>query len=326
MKLIIRICLGLCWLLAGCTGKPSASIDATPTNAPIPLAGGGKSILVPPTLSPAEQTAVPGKSLVDLTLENQSDWDVCYVYISLPSDDTWGNDWLRTDEIIQVGQNHIFKIQPGYYDIRAENCDFVGLEEQYEVDLTGPNGWVVRNPTILYTDSFQAIGSWKTSGSAAQGAISDETYILSGSSSGDIALATVGKNLDNLVLTVEATPLEPEGAAPSGYGVICRVQPNGDGYLFLIRGDGMYGIFRSDHNERVPLVDWKSSQNVITGPRLNVVEAHCDGQDLGLRINGVTVEKISDSNYSSRDIGLAVLPGETGHVQAKFDNLVVIGP
>ena len=233
MKLIIRICLGLCWLLAGCTGKPSASIDATPTNAPIPLAGGGKSILVPPTLSPAEQTAVPGKSLVDLTLENQSDWDVCYVYISLPSDDTWGNDWLRTDEIIQVGQNHIFKIQPGYYDIRAENCDFVGLEEQYEVDLTGPNGWVVRNPTILYTDSFQAIGSWKTSGSAAQGAISDETYILSGSSSGDLALATVGKNLDNLVLTVEATPLEPEGAAPSGYGVICRVQPNGDGYLFV---------------------------------------------------------------------------------------------
>ncbi len=80
---------------------------------------GGTSILVPPTLSPAEKTAVPEKSLVHLTLENQSDWDVCYVYISLPSEDTWGNDWLGSNEIIQVNQDHIFKIQPGYYDIRA---------------------------------------------------------------------------------------------------------------------------------------------------------------------------------------------------------------
>ena len=326
MKFIYGICLSLCWLLVSCAGGTSAPENISPTKPPVKVQPGGSSILVPATLSPADKTALPAQSLVRLTLTNQSDWSVCYVYISPPSEDTWGNDWLGSEEIVKFNQSRIFEVQPGVYDIRAENCDYIGLNEQYEIDVSTSTNWVVYNPAVLEIDSFQDKGIWKTGGSGATGGITDNAYILKGSQPGGLAFATSGKNFDNLVLTIEATPLAPDASSPAGYGLMCRVQSNGDGYLFLIREDGMYGVFRVESNERIPIVDWKSSQDVYSDAQLNVIEAHCDGEYLGLRINGVTVEKLNDSNYSSGDIGLAVLPGQAGSAQIQFDNLVVTKP
>jgi hypothetical protein len=338
MKWFLGFCLGMCWLLVGCVGNTPNTVNANQTAPAIPVLPGDSSILVPPTLTPraVEQTQIvspgptqiptPEQPPIQFTLENRSDWDLCYVYISLPNEDTWGNDWLRVTEWVSSNEDHVFRVPPGIYDIRVENCDFLTMKEQYNVDLTKPTGWIVHNPTILVNDAFQQVGDWKTSGSAALGAISDETYILNDSQSDGLALATDGKSFDNVVMTVEATPLSPDVSVPTGYGMMCRVQPNGDGYLFLIRDDGNYAIFRIDRGQRVPLVDWKASTNIYTGNLMNVIEAHCDGQNLGLRINGVTEEKITDSHYISGDIGLAVLSGETGHAQVRFDNLVVIKP
>ena len=326
MKSILAIFLSVCCLLASCAGETQTPIETTPTKAPIPILSGGKSILVPPTLSPVEITAAPAQTLVQLTLTNRSDWKVCYVYISPPEDTSWGDDWLGTEETIGLDEDRIFQIQSGIYDVRAENCDYIGLEEQYGFDVSGSTGWEVNNPTVLDSESFQEIGDWKTGGSGAQGAIADETYILTAGQQDGLAYATAGKNLDNFVLTVEATLLQPDTSAPAGFGLMCRVQSNGDGYLFMIREDGYYAVFRNDHNERIPLVDWQASADVLSDTQLNVIEASCDGENLALRINGITVEKLTDANYSSGDIGMAVLPGKKGNTQVQFDNLVVTEP
>ncbi len=326
MKLILGIYLSLCCFLVGCAGETPSPVDPSPTKPPIPILAGGRSILVPPTFSPVEMTALPERSMVQLTLTNRSDWNVCYVYISPPDESTWGDDWLGAEEIIKQGQERIFQIQPGIYDVRAENCDYIGLVEQYEFDLSNSIRWEVNNPAVLDSEPFEEKGGWKTTGSGAQGAIVDGTYIINAGQPGDLALATAGKYYENLVLTVESTPLGSDDTAPAGFGVMCRVQSNGDGYLFMIRADGAYAIFRNSDNERIPLIDWQESENVLPGARLNVIEASCDAEQLALRINGNTVEKLTDSEYRGGDIGLAVLPGKTGSAQIQFDNLVVIEP
>ncbi len=326
MKWFLGVSLGLCWLLVACAGETPAIIDTIPTKPPVQVLPGGTSIIVPPTLSPAEKTALPAGSLIQLTLDNQSDWNVCYVFISPPSEDSWGDDRLGTEEVIEISQRRVFEIQPGIYDMRAENCDYIGLEEQYEVDLSRSTRWEVNNPAVLDIESFIEKGAWKTSGSGAQGSISDESYVLHTSQPDVLALASWGKKFDNLVMTVEATPLVSNGLAPAGYGVMCRAQPNGDGYLFLISDDGLYAIFRNDHNERIPMVNWKASEDVLTGTQLNVIEARCDGESLALRINGKTVEELTDASYRNGDVGLVVLPGSTGNAQVQFDNLVLTEP
>jgi len=81
---------------------------------------------------------------VDLTLFNDSGWDVCYVYISPTSSDDWGGDWLGTD-IVPDGTSYTFQVPIGSYDLLAEDCDEDALAEEYGVSLSEDTDWTL-NP------------------------------------------------------------------------------------------------------------------------------------------------------------------------------------
>lgn len=69
-------------------------------------------------------------------------WDIWYVQISSSDAETWGDDWLGSDEILFDGTSKTFNVRDGLYDIRLEDED--GDEYiQYFVDVAGSYTWVV---------------------------------------------------------------------------------------------------------------------------------------------------------------------------------------
>lgn len=79
-----------------------------------------------------------------VTLENATDTDICYFYISLPTNEDWGGDQLGNMEQIPSGGLRMFFAKPGVYDMLASDCDDNTLLEEYEVDLSSDMTWTVQ--------------------------------------------------------------------------------------------------------------------------------------------------------------------------------------
>lgn len=329
MKLILRLFLILILFLTGCSPTQQ---EVTPVAAPIVDSGAGTgSILVPPTLSPSEMSRVPDEAQdVVVTLHNRSSWKVCYVYITSPDDPTWGDDWLEKDEELKEEMTRTFTLPTGLYDVRAENCDYMKLDEQYDVSIDSPWTWEVNDPVLLYEEYFDAFTTLKVKGTGASGITNDEAYRLRAAQPATLglaqpvtlALAQPGRNFSDLVVTVEATPVAPADVSQVAYGVMCRVQANGDGYAFLVRGDAWASIQKVSGGKLTPLMKWEPSAYVDTGSKLNVIEAYCSGETLSLRVNGTTVLEVEDTTYTQGDVALAVF----GAGEVEFDNWIVAEP
>ena len=83
------------------------------------------------------------KATVRLLVVNNSDTEICYVYISPSSAEEWGDDWMGSMESLPPGASRMFYVQPGVYDVQAADCDDNGLAEEYEVDLTDDTTWTI---------------------------------------------------------------------------------------------------------------------------------------------------------------------------------------
>lgn len=97
------------------------------------------------TVSAAEETAEEGNQLI---LENTSGIEICYLYIALPTDDTWGNNQLDEGDSVPSGSTYtIWGIPPGTYDLRVETCqsdpNSRQSAERVGVDLTEDFTWTI---------------------------------------------------------------------------------------------------------------------------------------------------------------------------------------
>ena len=78
-----------------------------------------------------------------ITLVNNSDETICYVYISPSTSDEWGEDWLGTTEVVGPGEQRTFEVDPGTYDLLATDSDDNELAVEWEVEVTQPVVWTV---------------------------------------------------------------------------------------------------------------------------------------------------------------------------------------
>ena len=81
-----------------------------------------------------------------LFVDNTSDSEVCYIFISPSTGDDWGDDQMGESETIMTGRTRIFYVRPGTYDMMARDCSDEVLAEQYDVDLSSDTTWT------LYTE------------------------------------------------------------------------------------------------------------------------------------------------------------------------------
>ncbi len=75
-----------------------------------------------------------GGSTSEIRIENESDFQACYVLISPSESDAWGEDWLEETEVIEPGANRTFRVEEGAYDVKVMDCDMATLTTAWEIE------------------------------------------------------------------------------------------------------------------------------------------------------------------------------------------------
>ncbi len=115
--------------------------------------------------------------------------------------------------------------------------------------------------------------------------------------------------------------------ANNAYGIICRAGADngGNGYYFLISGEGYFSIRRGVEGEGggvLALIPWTRSNAIVVGER-NTLRAVCAGDYLALYINDQFAGDVRDRYLTHGFTGLAAAVVQEGEVEVLFDNLII---
>lgn len=195
---------------------------------------------------------------------------------------------------------------------------------------TGPD--TCEGNVAIFQDDFsgeQNCGWLEYNRGGAVVAIQDGAMRISTSSPGEIWWTNPERQFDNVVIDVATKQVS--GPDDNAYGVICRYQDEENFYLFLISGDGYYAIgkYQSGKDRVTYLTEdgqFAQSDQINQGAASNSLQASCIGNELSLAVNGYPLLTVTDSEFASGDIGLAVSALQQGTVEVDFDNLRVTAP
>jgi hypothetical protein len=101
---------------------------------------------------------------------------------------------------------------------------------------------------------------------------------------------------------------------------------SGDGYLFLLDGNGNYAIMVARGRSMTPLVNWTASDAINAVPGSNRIRAICVGDYLAMSVNDTFLADTTDDTYREGQIGLAAGAANRLGVRVDFDNLSVALP
>jgi len=76
-------------------------------------------------------------------ISNETNRDICYIYISPSSAEEWGEDWLTNMETLFADRIRTFFVEPGTYDLTAQDCDGEEIASQFEVVLQEDWAWTI---------------------------------------------------------------------------------------------------------------------------------------------------------------------------------------
>jgi hypothetical protein len=131
-------------------------------------------------------------------------------------------------------------------------------------------------------------------------------------------------HMDDVIIDVDAQKIA--GPDNGYYGVICRYINAGNYYVFLIRGDGYYEIWKIHQDEWVPisLSAYGFNDRVIhTGNSINHFRVTCNKDDLSLEVNGEVLMDVYDTDFASGEVGMFADVSDTAGLEILFDNFVV---
>nr|HID12426.1 hypothetical protein [Anaerolineae bacterium] len=166
------------------------------------------------------------------------------------------------------------------------------------------------------------VGDYETGSVGYKGGV----YFVTSLGNGDTMWGAANRAFDNLIIEVDATQVSAPANNNNDYGVICRLQPNGDGYYLLISGDGYYAIAKAIDGDFEWLVNWTESDVIRQGNATNHIRAVCDGSTLLLFVNGQRLATAEDGTFARGDIALTATSYEDEPSEIHFDRLVVRKP
>ena len=274
----------------------------------------------------AVENSTTAQGNYSLEVSDSTDFEICSLFIVPSNADFWQDDLLAEGETIAPGESKTFSgLGDASVDIRAETCDFFTVDEAYHIDLLNTSTYALSAPRLLLHQPFTSIDGWP-SGVVDGGMVSNrngEVYSLTVSEAEKLVTATSSFSGQDLVLFAKTALVKAGGGDMGIYGITCRMRADGSGIFFAIRGDGMASIIAVKSGEMEQLTDWASSEYINAGIASNNIEAHCEGSDYTMYVNGDYIGSIEDTRYQSGKVGVAVFSPAGESTQADFDFLDV---
>ncbi|MEW6405801.1 MAG: hypothetical protein AB1649_28760 [Chloroflexota bacterium] len=197
----------------------------------------------------------------------------------------------------------------------------------------------VNNPTsappsggggaILFQDDFSDSSSgWphQVGDSDKAAEYSNGQYLVRAITAYQDVWAHPGLSFSDVSIEVDAT--KSNGPDDNNFGLICRFVDDGNFYFFWVSSDGFFAIGKYQNGES-SLISGDSmlaTSAMNAGNVTNHLRADCVGSALTLYANGELLSTVTDSSFSSGDIGVMVGTFEQPDLGILFDNFVVRAP
>jgi hypothetical protein len=182
-----------------------------------------------------------------------------------------------------------------------------------------------RTGNVLVEEDFSEPYTWEYYSDEAAGTnlrVEDGAYHMTVNGGGYIwGLGT--DDYDNVVFEAQSTQLS--SFANNAYGLMCRADPsnNGDGYYFLISGDGYWSIRVTRTGTNRALVDFTRTDAISQGQSINTLRAVCIDDYFALYVNDQFVGDATDDTLSHGYVGFAVAAAKEGEAEVYFDDATV---
>lgn len=138
--------------------------------------------------------------------------------------------------------------------------------------------------------------------------------------------SVAGKNYEDVHLESDVK----KGAGPddNDYGLICRYKDQDNFYAFVISSDGYAGIIKVKDGAYQVLSGetLQYSEAVRRGNDQNRLQAVCAGESLIFSVNGIELFAVTDSEFTSGDVGVIAGAYEMAGVEVLFDNFAALKP
>ena len=258
----------------------------------------------------------------ELEVNNESDFTICGLFIVPSEEEFWSDDLLEDGESIAPGESRVFSGLPqSSVDVRAETCDFFTVNEGYEVDLNSTTSYDLAGPRQLLHQPFDNADGWPN-GVVEGGMVSNsngEVYSVTVTEAEKLVTVSSDFSGQDLILFAKASMVKAGADDMGMYGLTCRMQPNGNGVFFAIRGDGLASIIAINGGEMEQLTEWTASEFIDAGVGENNIEADCLDSYFTMFVNGDYVAYVEDTRYQSGKVGVEVFSPAGESTQADFD-------
>lgn len=129
-------------------------------------------------------------------------------------------------------------------------------------------------------------------------------------------------------VSIEVDAAKHSGTDNNDFGVICRFVDDDNFYFLIVASDGFQVIGKYQNGEIIYLSadEMQQTDAVKGGSASNHLRADCIGSTLTLYVNGQQVASVTDTSFTSGDIGLTVGTFDEPNASVTFDNFVVFKP
>ena len=196
--------------------------------------------------------------------------------------------------------------------------------------VSGSSGTTPQQPApsgskVLYQDDFSDPGSgWEViSDSDSAVGYANGAYQVSVFQPKYLTWSYLEPAYDDTVLRVDAKVTKATRAGD--YGLICRRQDAENFYGFEVSEDGYFVIYKYVAGEYTALHDWEASDAIPSGKTVQLTVS-CVGDQLSLAVGGTVLAAVTDSSFSSGNVGLIAGTMDTPGLTVAFDNFAILKP
>jgi hypothetical protein len=272
---------------------------------------------------------VTAQSVLEVT--NASDTVIGMLYLSPVDSDSWGQDILGA-EVISIDRSYmVYDIQPGSYDVRAEDLDGALIEAIYNVYLDGDHYWNVVGMATLPTNAMLRFEEDFSSNRNNWGLSSPSGALFRPPANGEFCIDIIENNMtawewyepfrpDQFVAEVSCV-VDGYTDASCGLGFGPDAQ---NLYWFEISpNDQTFALFLLLNGSWEPaLIPWTTSKN-ITPQGWNFLSLERVNGVVSVFINGVLQGEIDSNYFPTGRIGLGGSTYDEAYVTICMDNLRV---
>lgn len=126
---------------------------------------------------------------------------------------------------------------------------------------------------------------------------------------------------------IEVTAINNSADSAGAFGIICNLQITNTSYYFAVTGAGEYAIGRYTFAGDTLLTNdgqWSKSSMIASDADSYRIGADCGNNTLTLYVDGQQVDSVSDSTYTSGNVGAFAWSGEQlNGTDVSFDDFVV---